>query len=63
MGHRSNGENVPMTTTLWIALTVAVLCGLVYVLRVRNAYVESRELDKKIDFAKVRKWDEEKDAD
>ena len=43
-----------MTTTWWIALGVALLFGLGYVLAMRNVYRQSRELDKKIDFDKVR---------
>jgi hypothetical protein len=52
-----------MTTAWWIALGVALLCGLGYVLAMRNVYRQSRELDKKIDYRKVRPWQNSDDAD
>ena len=55
-----------MTTAWWIALGVALLFGLGYVLAMRNVYRQSRELDKKIDYRKVRsrqEIDEGDDAD
>jgi hypothetical protein len=45
-----------MTTAVWIALGIAVLFGVGYVLRVRMLIKESGELDKKIDYSKVRPW-------
>jgi hypothetical protein len=52
-----------MTTAWWIALGVALLFGLGYVLAMRNVYRQSRELDKKIDYRKVRPVQDTDDAD
>jgi hypothetical protein len=52
-----------MTTAWWIALGVALLFGLGYVLAMRNVYRQSRELDKKIDYRKVRPLQDTDDAD
>ena len=43
-----------MGTNLWIALGAAVVLVLVYVLGVRVLYRQSREVDKQIDFTKIR---------
>lgn len=50
-----------MTTTLWIALGVAVLLVLGYVLAMRNLVQKSREADKRIDRSKLRKWQDTDD--
>jgi len=52
-----------MTTAWWIALGVALLFGLGYVLAMRNVFRQSRELDKKIDYRKVRPLKSTDDAD
>jgi low affinity Fe/Cu permease len=50
-----------MTTALWIALGIAAVFVLGYVLAMRNLHRKSREIDKQIDYSKIRKWkDEEK---
>lgn len=48
-----------MTTTLWILLGVAALVVLGYVLAMRNLHRKSREIDKQIDYSKVRKWEDD----
>jgi hypothetical protein len=45
-----------MTTAIWIALGIALLFAVGYVLRMRMLIRESDKLDKKIDFGKVRQW-------
>ena len=52
-----------MSTTLWIALGVAVFLVIVYVLAVRVLYRQSREVDKKIDFTKIKPLKDEEDWD
>ena len=43
-----------MSTNLWMVLGAAVVLALVYVLGVRVLYRQSREVDEKIDFTKIR---------
>lgn len=45
-----------MTTTMWVAAGFAVLLLAIYVLWVAGNLRKSRELDKKIDLAKMREW-------
>lgn len=52
-----------MTTALWIALGLAILVVLGYVLSMRNLWRKSRELDKQIDLSKIRPWKNEEDKD
>jgi len=52
-----------MSTTLWIALGVAVFLVIVYVLAVRVLYRQSREVDKKIDFTKIKPLKDEEGWD
>ena len=46
--------NASMSANLWIVLGAAVVLVLVYVLGVRVLYRQSREVDKGIDFTKIR---------
>lgn len=48
-----------MSTTLWIVLAVAGLVILVYLVTLRAFYRQSRELDKQIDYTKIRPWKDE----
>ena len=50
-----------MSTTLWIALGVAAVLVLGYVLAMRNLFFKSRDLEKQIDRSKLRKWKDDKD--
>ena len=50
-----------MTRTLWIAVGVAVLAVVVYVLVMRVFYRRSRELEKEIDYTKIKKLKDEYD--
>jgi hypothetical protein len=50
-----------MTTATWILLAVAVLVVVGYFVTMRVFFKESKELDKRIDYSKMRKWDDEED--
>ena len=50
-----------MDTTLWIALGVAVVVVVGYVLVMRVFYRQGRELDKQIDYTKIKKWKDDDD--
>ena len=50
-----------MNVSLWIALSVAVILVLGYLLTMRVLYRQSREVDKHIDFTKIRPLKDEKD--
>jgi low affinity Fe/Cu permease len=43
-------------TIVWICVTVAVVAVIGYMLVMRVFYGDSKELDKKIDFAKMKAW-------
>jgi hypothetical protein len=45
-----------MSTTLWIALGIAAVLVLGYVLAMGNLFLKSRDLEKKIDRSKLRQW-------
>ena len=48
---------------LWIALAVAITLALCYVFCMRVLFRKSREIDKQIDYSRIRPWkgDEGKD--
>jgi len=48
-----------MSANLWIGLVVAVVLALGYVLAMRVLYRQGREVDKQIDFTKIRPWRDE----
>lgn len=48
-----------MSTTLWIVLAVAIVVGVGYVVAMRNLHRKSREIDKTIDYRKIRPWKDE----
>ncbi len=52
-----------MSPSLWIALGVAITVLLCYVLCMRVLVRKSREIDKQIDYSRIRPWkgDEGKD--
>lgn len=50
-----------MDTTLWIALGVAVTLVVGYLLVMRVFYRQSRELDKQVDYSKIKKWKDDED--
>jgi len=53
-----------MSTPIWIAVAVALLFAVGYFLAMRNVYRKSRELDKHIDYRKIRRGpDPADDAD
>ena len=51
-----------MNTTLMIALGVAVLLVLVYLLVMRVFFRQSRDLDKQIDYSKMKKLKDDDEA-
>lgn len=44
-----------------IAVVVAIFAVIGYVLVMRVFFRESKELDKKIDFSKMKKWEDDED--
>ncbi len=48
-----------MTKALWIALGVAVIVLAVYLLVMRVFYNRSRELEKQVDYSKIKKLKDE----
>lgn len=46
-----------MSTTLWVVLAVAIV--VVVVVAMRNLHRKSREIDKSIDYRKIRPWKDE----
>ena len=52
-----------MNTSLWIALFVAAGVALIFVLALRVLYRRSREVDKQIDFTKIRPLQDEEERD
>jgi len=50
-----------MNTTLWIALGVAVILVVGYVLVMRVFYRQGRDLDKQIDYTKIKKLKDDED--
>ena len=47
--------------TVWIFLAVAGLLAVFYFIVVRVFFKESKELDKKIDHSKMKKWEDDED--
>ena len=45
-----------MDQTLWILLAIAVVIVAGYFITMRVFFKESKELDKKIDYAKMKEW-------
>jgi low affinity Fe/Cu permease len=45
-----------VNTTLWIALGVAIVVVVGYLLVMRVFVRQSREVDKQIDYSKMREW-------
>ena len=50
-----------MNSTLWTALGVAVIVVAGYLLVMRYFFRRSREIDKQIDFSKIRKLKDDED--
>ena len=50
-----------MSTTLWIALAIAVVITAFYLLAMRVLSRQSREADKKIDYSKIKEWKDDDD--
>lgn len=51
-----------MTVALWIVSSVAVILALGYLLAMRVLYRQSREVDKRVDFTRIRPLKDEEDA-
>ena len=52
-----------MSPALWIALGVAITVVLGYVLCMRVLARQSREIDKQVDFSKIRPWKDDEGRD
>ena len=50
-----------MSHTLAIFLAIAVLIVAGYLVTLRVFFKESKELDKKIDYGKMKKWEDDED--
>jgi low affinity Fe/Cu permease len=50
-----------MTTTLWIALGIAAIVVVGYLLVMRLFYRRSRELDQQVDYTKIKKLKDDED--
>lgn len=50
-----------MSATLWIFLAVAVVALVAFVNYMRRLFRESREAEKRLDYSKMRKWEDEDD--
>ena len=48
-----------MNQTLWIFLAIAVVIVAGYFITMRVFFKESKELDKKIDYSKMKEWKDE----
>ena len=48
-----------MSTTLWFAISAAVVLLVGYLLVMRVFFRQSRELDKQIDFSKIKKIEDD----
>ena len=49
------------SNALWIFLAVAVVIVVGYFVVMRVFFKESKELDKKVDLAKMKKWEDDED--
>lgn len=52
-----------MTTTLWIVLGVSVIVVAGFAAAMRSILRENKDIDKKIDYTKVRPWVDDEDED
>ena len=50
-----------MNNTLWIFAAVAAVIVVGYFVTMRVFFKESKELDKKIDYSKVKEWKDDED--
>jgi hypothetical protein len=45
-----------MTKTIWIVLAISVIAVLTFIVAMKSLLRENREIDKKIDYSKLRSW-------
>lgn len=50
-----------MTTTLWVVVAVTVVAVMAFVVAMRSLLRENREIDKKIDYSKLRPWEDDEE--
>lgn len=50
-----------MSSTVWIFIAIAVLVAVFYLITVRVLFKESKQLDKKIDYSKMKQWKDDED--
>lgn len=48
-----------MSATLWIFLAVGLIALIAFVSYMRRLFRESREAEKRMDYSKMRKWEDE----
>lgn len=48
-----------MTKTIWIVLALSVITVLTFMVAMRTVLRENREIDKKIDYSKLRPWEDD----
>ena len=52
-----------MTTTLWIVLGVSVIAVVGFAAAMRSILRENRDIDKNIDYTKLKPWEDDEDED
>lgn len=52
-----------MTQTMWIVLAVSVIAVLTFLVAMRTLLRDNREIDKKIDYSKLRPYGDDEDED
>ena len=50
-----------MSTTLWVLVPIAVIAVIAFMSYMRRLFRESREAEKRLDYSKMRKWEDEDD--
>ena len=48
-----------MPTTFWIAIVLLLLGAILLVSYLREQFKKSREAEKKIDYSKIRRWEDD----
>lgn len=50
-----------MSTTLWVFVLIAAIALIAFVSYMRRLFRESREAEKRLDYSKMRRWEDEDD--
>jgi hypothetical protein len=51
-----------MTKTIWAVLAISVIAVLTFIVAMKSLLRENREIDKKIDYSKLRSWKDDDEA-